>query len=1430
MKQRMTMFFLILLAVTATVPLRAQVSIGALNTAYTQDFNTLITSGNISWVDNSTVSGWYHTRTGSGDWLVAGDGSSNSGALYSFGTGTTTERALGSVGSGNSAVGDLWWGVRLVNNTGSTITSLSISYYGEQWRYSGTAAAQTVVFSYQTGTNLTSLSSGSWTNVSTFDFTSPIISGSTGALDGNAAANRTLISSTLPVTLNPGDEIMLRWFDDNHSGNDHGLAIDDFSVTALGGSAPTVVEFAAVNSSFDEGAGTVNVNVSITNPDASNATSVDVVLTGGTATNGTDVNPAYATTTLTFPAGSSADQSISLALADDALFEGDETMIFELQNVSGGNSASIGAQTTHTLTILENDPPPTPRVIVNEYYNAYGNISSDEAVELLVTEDGLDMRGWSFSDATSSGNFPYATVTLSNDALWNGLPKGTIIVIGGIFSVPIQDTDPSDGLIMLQAPARNNSNQYFSSHSGGTLAFAGSSDAVGVFDATNTFVHGLAHGSNNQNSMPAGLYGWLNSSLSSATSCFFTRSGASMTVMNFLENTYVDEGNASLAAANDADGNRDFLRMLRSRVFTANGSLAGTFFWDVSVQNGAAVTLSGATNIGNRLFVEEGSFDNNGYALSLDGNGNSENGTGAGDLTVGDDAGTSAELILDMNPSPVSGSLDFNHSDATVVYESATAQTLLNATYFNLTVRNGSQSEPKTVSGALTVNGTLLITGGAWLAVDDPQVIELGPAGDYVNNSRFLGSIRSTRPFLGGVEDFGGIGITLEGQPIINATGSSNAVPGTVTVTMTSGEYIWVGDLPSILRYYEIEDSYPNMSTVTMTVDYAPQDLNGQTESSLGLHHSTDNGTNWSQRTATLNTGANTLQLDLNDLPGVWTMHANPPQGMIMSDPLSLYFETEENGPLPASQQVDIWNAFGNGSIIDWEAVASTIETPTWMSLTPSPAEGVNAGTFTVNITRSDLTPGTHTGEITINDVHAVNHPYVIPVSYRIYEPRKISIGVDTLRIKVSYKRVAVAASIPVINGGESFGPGEIAWSATGGTPWMTLFDTSGMEGDALGIRISALTLLPGTYTGEIIIEGVNSVTNTPIVNSPLTVPVILENEPRDEVVHTVGTLPANSGMSFYNSQGHIIARLDVTSGAIQSMTMRTKPYGLSRNIQRLRYAYRHYIIEATGTYTADLKLYYTLSELGQTGITEPEQLRLWRQIPNLFYWAPFPGYATPVEQSVTGVSLNDLNGIWAMAYPYFGWEWEINANAKWISDNTSRLTWHSDFEVSDLGYIVERSPLDREEWQTVAVVEPSESGLNRFEERLDHGAYAYRVSAFDTNGDGWQSGAIELQPMGILGTDALTAQGFTLGQTAPNPAPLARGSATVEFGMERAADIRLTLHDASGREVAEIAAGRYGAGTHAVRIPLDGLTAGTYFYRLATADGALTRKMVVVW
>ena len=208
----------------------------SLSLPYMQDFNTLATSGTgNAWTDDSTLSGWYATRS----IYIADSGSSQTGALYSFGSSSAADRALGALSS--NATGDIYYGVKLINDTAQTINVITVTYTGEQWRNGGNTAVQTTFFAYQV--DAASLTAGPWTDVPALDFASPIHTATAGALDGNAAANQATLTAVINLVVAPGQTVMLRWFDPNDSGNEHGLAIDDLSVTAnaVAGDLPPIV-------------------------------------------------------------------------------------------------------------------------------------------------------------------------------------------------------------------------------------------------------------------------------------------------------------------------------------------------------------------------------------------------------------------------------------------------------------------------------------------------------------------------------------------------------------------------------------------------------------------------------------------------------------------------------------------------------------------------------------------------------------------------------------------------------------------------------------------------------------------------------------------------------------------------------------------------------------------------------------------------------------------------------------------------------------------------------------------------------------------------------------------------------------------------------------------------------------------------------------
>lgn len=238
----MKRIFAVLALLAAATGAGAQILVAALNTAYTQNFNTLKDTG-LNNPYSALPAGWFAQEVGTGANTLyrAAWGQLAGGDLYSFGDSATAERALGSVGSGS--VAPVFFGVALVNNTGSTVQRARISYRGEVWRVGNPARStgpDTLHFSW--GRNNTSINSGTFTRYAKLSFFSPVASTHTNevAVNGNSPAYVSTRLDTLGgFSLAPGDTLWLQWSDYNSSSFDDGLAVDDFSVSLLGGpSAP----------------------------------------------------------------------------------------------------------------------------------------------------------------------------------------------------------------------------------------------------------------------------------------------------------------------------------------------------------------------------------------------------------------------------------------------------------------------------------------------------------------------------------------------------------------------------------------------------------------------------------------------------------------------------------------------------------------------------------------------------------------------------------------------------------------------------------------------------------------------------------------------------------------------------------------------------------------------------------------------------------------------------------------------------------------------------------------------------------------------------------------------------------------------------------------------------------------------------------------
>jgi hypothetical protein len=256
----------------------------------------------------------------------------------------------------------------------------------------------------------------------------------------------TQLSSTLQNfsanILSTGTNAYVEITANNNTGTEE-YFFDNLEVQGTVASSDTSVAFKTATSTVSEDGTSIDICVGITNPDINVATTVDVILDGSsTALNPEDYSPSLSSaTTLTFPANSSTDQCITINLADDGITESNELLIVNLQNVSGGNNASLGLITQHALTITDDD---LPNIIINEILfdpngdaNGDGNFSTtqDEFIEIYNTSSSsLDISNFYIQDAASGGTtrhiFPSGTILPANQS---------IVVFGGgslILNIP----------------------------------------------------------------------------------------------------------------------------------------------------------------------------------------------------------------------------------------------------------------------------------------------------------------------------------------------------------------------------------------------------------------------------------------------------------------------------------------------------------------------------------------------------------------------------------------------------------------------------------------------------------------------------------------------------------------------------------------------------------------------------------------------------------------------------------------------------------------------------------------------------------------------------------------------------------------------------------------------------------------------------------
>ncbi|MEO8502733.1 MAG: ExeM/NucH family extracellular endonuclease [Acidobacteriota bacterium] len=373
------------------------VSLTTLGSASTQNFDTLSNTA-ASTTNVLAIPGWFMTETGGGardnEQYAVDTGASTTGDTYSYGAAASTERALGGLRSGTLIPN---FGACYTNNTGSTIASLSVAFNGEEWRLGTAARTDTLNFEYST--DATDLTTGTWTSVAALNFVTPDTV-TAGAKNGNAAADRTALSSTISaLTIANGATFWIRWTDIDATGADDGLAVDDFSLTPQA-AGPALPNLTINDVSLNEGnAGTTSFTftVSLSAPAGAGGVTFDIATADGTATQPSDYTQ-KSLTSQTIPAGSST-YSFTVLVNGDLTPEINETFLVNVTNVTGATVTDGQGQGQGTIV---NDDA-APDLTVNDVSLNEGNAGTTTFTFTVSLSTPAPAGGTTFDIATADG-------------------------------------------------------------------------------------------------------------------------------------------------------------------------------------------------------------------------------------------------------------------------------------------------------------------------------------------------------------------------------------------------------------------------------------------------------------------------------------------------------------------------------------------------------------------------------------------------------------------------------------------------------------------------------------------------------------------------------------------------------------------------------------------------------------------------------------------------------------------------------------------------------------------------------------------------------------------------------------------------------------------------------------------------------------------
>ncbi|HSW54439.1 MAG TPA: kelch repeat-containing protein [Ignavibacteriaceae bacterium] len=168
------------------------------------------------------------------------------------------------------------------------------------------------------------------------------------------------------------------------------------------------------------------------------------------------------------------------------------------------------------------------------------------------------------------------------------------------------------------------------------------------------------------------------------------------------------------------------------------------------------------------------------------------------------------------------------------------------------------------------------------------------------------------------------------------------------------------------------------------------------------------------------------------------------------------------------------------------------------------------------------------------------------------------------------------------------------------------------------------------------------------------------------------------------------------------------------------------------------------------------------------------------------------------------------------------RLLWETASELNNSGFSVERTSANSEYTEVGFVpgfgTTTEAKSYSFSDQNLQNGNYTYRLKQIDFDGTFEYSQEVEVE--------VSTPATFNLEQNYPNPF---NPSTSIKYSVPEPGNIRISVYNTVGEEVAVLVNGFSQAGSFEVTFDASNLSTGVYLYKLQSANSVQTKKMMLL-